>query len=551
MIMKKIVYTFMLALLPMVASAVDFTLNGLGYTIIPASDYYSSHSFENEAELTDGTLFSETSLIVPSTVEHGGVMYHVVRIGSSAFAGNRNIEMAELPDDIEKICSGAFEGCSSLKSIRLPQNLIDIEQAAFKNCRSLEETILPDSLTSTGHEAFSGCSSIKSLVFPQRMYSLGTIELFANCSSLEEIILPRYVHSVKGVIRGNPSHSGTGEFTRSFINCPNLKKVALCSNYDRYDQFNRLWLGNSFEGCSALAEIILTGEEVPNTAILFSEEQYKNTTIVVPDEAVEAYRKHEAWSKFANIITAGEYMKYGDNGPCGIGVSYSFVKDTHTLTITGKGMIDNYSLDRYCTPWTSYRDLIHQVEIGNEITSIGDAAFKGCYNMTSISTPSSMQAFGQATFEGCSSLLYVDIPNGQTTLDNFLFKDCSSLSTITIPESVSLIGLYVFTGCYGLTSITCLNPEPPSLMGEESLDLDYIDYTTITLYVPKGSVNKYRAEKYWRNFLHIEEAETAIQQPKTLVTSTDAPVYNLQGQRLTDKPRKGIYIQNGKKVVIK
>ena len=29
------------------------------------------------------------------------------------------------------------------------------------------------------------------------------------------------------------------------------------------------------------------------------------------------------------------------------------------------------------------------------------------------------------------------------------------------------------------------------------------------------------------------------------------PIYNLQGQRLTDKPRKGIYIQNGNKVVIK
>lgn len=28
-------------------------------------------------------------------------------------------------------------------------------------------------------------------------------------------------------------------------------------------------------------------------------------------------------------------------------------------------------------------------------------------------------------------------------------------------------------------------------------------------------------------------------------------LYNLQGQRLTSAPRKGIYIQNGKKVVMK
>ena len=39
-----------------------------------------------------------------------------------------------------------------------------------------------------------------------------------------------------------------------------------------------------------------------------------------------------------------------------------------------------------------------------------------------------------------------------------------------------------------------------------------------------------------------------VSKESTLATST---LYNLQGQRLTDKPRKGVYIQNGKKVVIK
>ena len=41
----------------------------------------------------------------------------------------------------------------------------------------------------------------------------------------------------------------------------------------------------------------------------------------------------------------------------------------------------------------------------------------------------------------------------------------------------------------------------------------------------------------------IEAIDSSSQSPKT--------VYNLQGQRLTDKPRKGVYIQNGKKVVMK
>jgi hypothetical protein len=44
---------------------------------------------------------------------------------------------------------------------------------------------------------------------------------------------------------------------------------------------------------------------------------------------------------------------------------------------------------------------------------------------------------------------------------------------------------------------------------------------------------------------------TAIDGIRTVDSNLDAPYYDLQGRRLNGKPKQGLYIKNGKKVVIK
>ena len=43
---------------------------------------------------------------------------------------------------------------------------------------------------------------------------------------------------------------------------------------------------------------------------------------------------------------------------------------------------------------------------------------------------------------------------------------------------------------------------------------------------------------------------TAVQSVKVIASETDGAIYNLSGQRVSS-PSKGIYIQNGKKIIIK
>ncbi len=87
------------------------------------------------------------------------------------------------------------------------------------------------------------------------------------------------------------------------------------------------------------------------------------------------------------------------------------------------------------------------------ITSIGNYAFVECDSLTEITIPVSVTAIGVCAFAECSSLTSITIPDSVTAIGNAAFAGCSSLKSITIPGSVTAIGTATFEGCSSLTSI--------------------------------------------------------------------------------------------------
>ena len=96
---------------------------------------------------------------------------------------------------------------------------------------------------------------------------------------------------------------------------------------------------------------------------------------------------------------------------------------------------------------------IKKLKMPDGVTTIGNCAFRGCSNLTSISIPDSVTSIGNGAFETCGKLTSIEIPDSVTSISAYTFNGCSKLTSISIPDSVTSIGESAFYNCISLTSI--------------------------------------------------------------------------------------------------
>ena len=133
--------------------------------------------------------------------------------------------------------------------------------------------------------------------------------------------------------------------------------------------------------------------------------------------------------------------------------------DNTTLTITGTGdMWDFRTLDMQDfhaegpkTPWSS----IYRVIVGEGVTSIGNGALLGNYQINYLRLPSTLTRIGDQAFfpaDGANSGVQgsLNLPVGLKSIGEYAFRDCSGLTgDLVIPDSVTEIGAGAFEGCSG------------------------------------------------------------------------------------------------------
>ena len=132
----------------------------------------------------------------------------------------------------------------------------------------------------------------------------------------------------------------------------------------------------------------------------------------------------------------------------------------------------------------------------------------------------------------------------------------TKLKEIDLPETIEEFGRNTFNACFYLTDVYMRHKKAPywiswCVFASKSSQL----YRTLHLY--PGSKAKYDAHQYTKNWIKyfdnvVEDLEpTGIHSVTLDKKPANAAIYDLNGRRITEAMKKGVYIKNGKKISAK
>lgn len=158
-------------------------------------------------------------------------------------------------------------------------------------------------------------------------------------------------------------------------------------------------------------------------------------------------------------------------------------------------------------------------------------------------------------FEGNEYLEHFKMPAGVRELGFNAFR-ATMLKEIDLPETIEEFGLNTFNACFYLTDVYMRHKEAPYWISWCVFASKFDDlYRTLHLY--PSSKAKYEAHPFTKNWIVyfdnvVEDLEPTGIHSVTLDEETgNKAIYDLNGRRIQNVPSRGIYIQNGKKMIRK
>ena len=424
-------------------------------------------------------------------------------------------ELTDLYYDIPYVCNEmekALRMPRNLKTITIGPNVLSLPASMFIGSEALEKIEIPENVDSIGWSCFAGCKKLKEVRLSPKMSYIGN-SAFADCINLPKIDLP---NSVK--------HIGYG----AFENCTSFTSLTIPENLEVIED-------DAFKGCKGIKKLDYNARKL------------------------ECARQN---------------------------TEYSFMYDCplETINIGEKvEFLPGYFMAR--------KKDVPYFEIPQNVKCIGDEAFYAV-NIEGFFIPSTVEYIGNKafhetslydTFERIDDILYINniayeyLDDNNGYIENLKFRDGTvgissgwylsyNKEPIYFPETLKYIGDGFRTMPWRDGSIFFKGAVPPKAIAfskfnilrnlGDPLSCIYVDngfstYTLYTLYVPKGSKQRYMEAEYWNLFPNIKEYDvTGINDVTLDSNASNCPIYNMNGQRV-DGSYKGVVIQNGKKRLAK
>ena len=387
--MKKVLFTIVLMLLPMLASAAAVKIKGI---------YYNLDNETKTAQVTANPDGYKDDVTIPGTASYDGTTYDVTSIGTEAFKLCMGLKSITIPSSVTKIGRGAFKRCISLTSITIPNSVTIIRSEAFYECSGLTSVTIGNGVKEIDMDTFGYCSSLTSITIPNSVTSIDS-EAFCGCTSLTSVI-----------IQGDVTEIG--------------------------------WM--AFSECSSLSDVYCHAKSVPSTdKDAFSDSNIANATLHVPSESTDAYSAAGPWNQFKEIVALESAQTVVVKG-----VYYKLYSEVMEAEVTEnpdkyQGHVSipdaiNYNGRTYSV--TSIGDYVFSnsgltsVTIGNKVITIGEGAFCITGAMTSVTIGSGVTSIGKYAFGDCRSMtdMICHAENVPTT-DSKAFDESNANAILHVP----------------------------------------------------------------------------------------------------------------------
>ena len=251
-----------------------------------------------------------------------------------------------------------------------------------------------------------------------------------------------------------------------------------------------------------------------------------------------------------NVLMTEEVTEE-NSGTVAEGITWAL--ENGVLTITGTGEIPDFNFieetddDLVITdaPWIDHNASITSVVIGEGITRVGNYAFAGYPNITSLSLPEGLLSVGHDSF-----MLYngteLNLPSTLKEIEEYGFRYCNNLETLHIPASVSYIRQGAFGNCPSLSMISVAEGSTTYQVINGML-YDSLGQTlclfpcnlTKEVVVPEGTmqIDEYAFWGAWQ--------VTSLELPSTLETIDHYAFWNMSGLTSVVIPEGVTYLGEG------
>lgn len=369
-------------------------------------------------------------------------------ISSYAFGSKNNfIPLKDIyfPDSLKRIGKGAFRNCNQLTAIKFNDGLMSIGNEAFESCKNLTSVAFPDSLSAIGAYAFYGCSLIN-VTLPDncKVYSSSG---FGNCNKLRIITIPRNVEIDDSAFYGCYGFKILGYKNSDAEKCADASKFETIYANGKCGE-NVYWaisdntlyisgMGNMYEYSKNsdvpwyyyLSDIKTIDIESSITNIS------EKACPFVPEDLVIKSRKNSAAEKYAKSknITFVDSIVYG---VCGENANWNLNSDG-IFKIDGNGATYDYATgigkDTNYPPYTEYRSDIKSVEIGSDITTIGQYNFYQCTNLETVVIKNKDISISKGAFRDSGSIKDIYYAGSESEWQSaFVNEQNDILNTATI-----------------------------------------------------------------------------------------------------------------------